>query len=590
MPIYERELVLSRAGESSGYILIAITFDRQYVAVYDKASAGSGVLLLPYEGEASRNTSPRHLAWFGRHTEGLSFNEDTGKLEVTVDLSTYPVLGFKHSYDYDGVDIQVTMTYRDLIRRMENRYASREDEVGAYLVITENVGNLYKGVILYGSVGADKLQEFSFYGNSKKSVAWYRRNNPNLSPFADIPSGVRLFTEEFSHEVSDSIYDVVNKNTWLSVNEIDRGIIGANFKLPKGYDFTYDKSAVFEYEAPKNEPYIEPKADLSAVEEWVKVFNEKFGCKLAFNSKLGVLYREADYMNELKQVDAEKSVNLWVTDREKITVAEPNLSVGEGQEKVNLTIPEGVRAIGAGAFTFLRNRVSKLYLPDSLVEIGLHAFFGCGIEDVSFGSSLVSIGAGAFAYNCFSTVVLPPSLVGVGMGCFTGNDSLSSLEIYRTGLRLVQRSAIENLKDSAKYSVAGGSSATVKVSSQVISLTGTKYPKIFRKDDYNYIDRYINVVSEIASIELCRELDWDICALTTAQVLARESVKERKAWSKYTGASKQGTTVAEKSGLTRDAKRTEVLQELEEKLGTKGSAGTIAYLKSLLKTLAGVEE
>ena len=124
MPIYERELVLSRGGESSGYILIAITFDRQYVAVYDKASAGSGVLLLPFEGEASRNISPRHLAWFGRHTEGLSFNEETGKLEVTVDLSTYPVLGFKHSYASDGVDIQVTMTYRDLIRRMENRYAS----------------------------------------------------------------------------------------------------------------------------------------------------------------------------------------------------------------------------------------------------------------------------------------------------------------------------------------------------------------------------------------------------------------------------------------------------------------------------------
>lgn len=582
---------MSRGGESSGYILIAITFDRQYVAVYDKASAGSGVLLLPFEGEASRNTSPRHLAWFGRYTEGLSFNEETGKLEVTVDLSTYPVLGFKHSYAFDGVDIQVTMTYRDLIRRMENRYASCEDEVGAYLVITENVGNLYKGVILYGSVGADKLQEFSFYGNSKKSVEWYRRSNQNLSPFADIPSGVRLFTEEFSHEVSDSIYDVVHKNTCLSVSDTDRGIIGANFKLPKGYDFNYDKSAVFEYEAPKNEPYIEPKADLSAVEEWVKVFNEKFGCRLVFNSELGVLYNEGDYLSELAQGEAETTVPLWVNDgKKRLTVAEPNLSVGEGQEKVNLTIPEGVRAIGAGAFTFLRNRVSKLYLPDSLVEIGLHAFFGCGIEDVSFGSSLVSIGAGAFAYNCFSTVVLPPSLVEVGMGCFSGNDSLSSLEIYRTGLRLVQRSAIENLKDSDKYSVASGSSATVKVSSQVISLTGTKYPKIFRKDDYNYIDRYINVVSEIASIELCRELKWDVCALTTAQVLARESAKERKAWSKYTGASKQGTTVAEKSGLTRDAKRTEVLQELEEKFGTKGSAETIAYLKSLLKTLEWVEE
>jgi tetratricopeptide repeat protein len=476
---------------------------------------------------------------------------------------------------------------------MENRYASCEDAVGAYLVITENVGNLYKGVILYGSVGADKLQEFSFYGNSKKSVEWYRRNNTKLSPFADIPSGVRLFTEEFSHEVSDSIYDVVHKNTCLSVMDTDRGIIGANFKLPKGYDFTYDKSAIFEYDAPKNEPYIEPKADLSAVEEWVKVFNEKFGCRLVFNSELGVLYNEGDYLSELAQGEAETTVPLWVNDgKKRLTVAEPNLSVEGSNGKFDLTIPEGVRAIGAGAFTFLRNRVSKLYLPDSLVEIGLHAFFGCGIEDVSFGSSLVSIGAGAFAYNCFSKVVLPPSLVEVGMGCFNGNDKLSSLEIYRTGLRLVQRSAIENLKDSDKYSVASGSSATVKVSSQVISLTGTKYPKIFRKDDYNYIDRYINVVSEIASIELCRELKWDVCALTTAQVLARESAKDRKAWSKYTGSSKQGSTVAKKSESPRDTKRTEVLQELEgkRKLGTKGSAETISYLKSLLATLTGAEE
>lgn len=471
---------------------------------------------------------------------------------------------------------------------MENRYASCEDAVGAYLVITENVGNLYKGVIVYSGVGVDKLQEFSFHGNSKKSVEWYRRSNQNLSPFADIPSGVRLFTEEFSHEVSDSIYDVVHKNTCLSVSDTDRGIIGANFKLPKGYDFTYDKSAVFEYEAPKNEPYIEPKADLSAVEEWVKVFNEKFGCRLVFNSELGVLYREADYMNELKQVDAEKSVNLWVTDREKITVAEPNLSVEGSNGKFDLTIPEGVRAIGAGAFTFLRNRVSKLYLPDSLVEIGVNTFFGCGIEDVSFGCSLVSIGAGAFAYNCFSKVVLPPSLVEVGMGCFNGNDKLSSLEIYRTGLRLVLRSAVEKLKDAGRYSVASGKAATAKVASKVISLMGDSVPKIFNKEDCNYLDKYIDVVSEIASTELCRKLRWRVGALTTAQVLARESAQDREAWSKYTNV--QVTTVAKKSESSRDNKRAEVLQDLETKFGTTGSAETIAYLKYLLTTLTGVEE
>ena len=584
MPIYERELVLSRGGESSGYILIAITFDRQYAAVYDKASAGSGVLLLPYEGEASRNTSPRHLAWFGRHTEGLSFNEETGKLEVTVDLDNYPVLGYNES-----LSTRVAMAYRDIALRMKYKYASIDDEIGAFLVITENEGNLYKGLVIYNDLELNWMNEFSFIGNSKSSIEWYRKRNSNLSPFADIPSNVRLLPGEFANELSASIHDTVRSyNSYMS-HTLD--VTGVNFKLPKDYKCTIDSNAVFEYEPPKREPYIEPEADLSVVSKWVKSINDKFGCKLVFNSALGVLYTEADYLSELAQGEAETTVTLWMNDgKERVTVAEPNLSVGETQEKFNLTIPEGVRAIGAGAFTFLRNRVSKLYLPDSLVEIGLHAFFGCGIEDISFGSSLVSIGAGAFAYNCFSNVVLPPSLVAVGMGCFTGNDSLSSLEIYRTGLRLVLRSAVENLKDADMYSVANGKSATANVSSKVISLTYTKHPKVFREEYYNYLDRDINVVSEIASIELCRELEWDVCALTTAQVLARESAKERKAWSKYTGASKRGTTVAEKSGLTKDAKRTEVLQELEEKLGTKGSAETIAYLKSLLKTLAGVEE
>lgn len=304
-----------------------------------------------------------------------------------------------------------------------------------------------------------------------------------------------------------------------------------------------------------------------------------------------MLYNEADYLSELTQGEAETTVTLWMNDgKKRVMVAEPNLSVGEAQEKFNLTIPEGVRAIGAGAFTFLRNRVSKLYLPDSLVEIGLHAFFGCGIEDVSFGSSLVSIGAGAFAYNYLSSVVLPPSLVEVGMGCFNGNDTLSSLEIYRTGLRVVQRSDVENLKDADMYSVANGKSATAKVSSQVISLTGKKRPKVFREEYYNYLDDYISVVSEIASIELCRKLGWYTCTLTTAQALARERAKERKAWSKYTGSSKWGSKVAEKSESPRDAKRTEVLQELEEKFGTKGGVETVAYLKSLLATLTGAGE
>ena len=50
------------------------------------------------------------------------------------------------------------------------------------------------------------------------------------------------------------------------------------------------------------------------------------------------------------------------------------------------------------------------------------------------------------------------------------------------------------------------------------------------------------------------------------------------------GVSKLGAKKSESSG---DKKMEEVLQDLEEKFGTKGSAETIAYLKSLLATLTG---
>ena len=235
MPIYERKFAWSRAGASSGYILIAITFDRQYVAVYDKASAGSGVLLLPYEGEASRNISPRHLAWFGRHTEGLSFNEETGKLEVTVDLSTYPVIGGRERLTiYGDLDTHISMTYRDSVRKMKDIYAGIEDKVGAFLVITENEGNLYKGLIIYNGIGINWMNEFSFHGNSNSSIEWYRACNSSLSPFADIPSNVRLFPGEFANELSTSIHDTVR-----SYHDIHRdytlNVAGVNFKLPKDY-------------------------------------------------------------------------------------------------------------------------------------------------------------------------------------------------------------------------------------------------------------------------------------------------------------------------------------------------------------------
>ena len=110
-----------------------------------------------------------------------------------------------------------------------------------------------------------------------------------------------------------------------------------------------------------------------------------------------------------------------------------------------------------------------------------------------------------------------------------------------------------------------------------------KVPEQYRDEDMRYL-------SEIASMELCEELGIKKYNLTTAQVLASESAQDRKALSKYTVSSKQAAKGVEEVESSRDKKREEVLQDLEEKFGTKGSAETVAYLKRLIGTLTGAEE
>lgn len=115
-----------------------------------------------------------------------------------------------------------------------------------------------------------------------------------------------------------------------------------------------------------------------------------------------------------------------------------------------LTIPEGVRSIGAYAMYKVRadeivlpdsltdigvsafadnSRLVAITLPDGIIEIPAGAFSGCtGLYTVTFPASLTDIGQKAF-YNCgrLSVRTLPEALKGIGEQAFYDCDGLTEV-------------------------------------------------------------------------------------------------------------------------------------------------------------------
>ena len=65
----------------------------------------------------------------------------------------------------------------------------------------------------------------------------------------------------------------------------------------------------------------------------------------------------------------------------------------------NLTVPDGVTKIAAGAFLNCMDVKGSLEMPGRVAVIGDHAFYGCdGLTSLTFKSGLgnVTVGTGAF--------------------------------------------------------------------------------------------------------------------------------------------------------------------------------------------------
>jgi len=114
----------------------------------------------------------------------------------------------------------------------------------------------------------------------------------------------------------------------------------------------------------------------------------------------------------------------------KIALDEPTIGVGLFSSAATLnsiTVPEGITAIGNGAFR--KSSVKTVILPNSITKIGSSAFEQCSeLTNIILPVKLKSIGDDAFNLcTALETICLPESVAEIGAGIFMDCKSLSKV-------------------------------------------------------------------------------------------------------------------------------------------------------------------
>ena len=95
-----------------------------------------------------------------------------------------------------------------------------------------------------------------------------------------------------------------------------------------------------------------------------------------------------------------------------------------------VTVPEGVTAIGEGAFRD-HSRITKVTMPDSVTQIGEEAFWECdALTEIHLSANLTEISAGML-YECVSltSITIPDGVTRIRNGAFRGCSSLKEITV-----------------------------------------------------------------------------------------------------------------------------------------------------------------
>ena len=136
-------------------------------------------------------------------------------------------------------------------------------------------------------------------------------------------------------------------------------------------------------------------------------------------------------------------------------IIENGTLVGYSGAELSVTVPEGVRIIGKGAFKGLSG-ITDITLPEGVTEIENEAFKGCGmLGKINFPEGLARIGDFAF-HRChsLSAALLPDTVTSIGRGAFLYCDSLKEVRAF--GVLRFENQTFSNNTQLCKVSLNSG--------------------------------------------------------------------------------------------------------------------------------------
>ena len=121
-----------------------------------------------------------------------------------------------------------------------------------------------------------------------------------------------------------------------------------------------------------------------------------------------------------------------------------------------ITIPEGVKEIGAGAF-FKYTSLTSITIPDSITKIGGESFYDCtGLTSITIPEGVISIGVSAFeGCSGLTSITIPDSVTSIGNSAFYGCKGLTEITIPN-GITKIEDYTIANCTGLTSITIPEG--------------------------------------------------------------------------------------------------------------------------------------